>query len=60
MAMPTGNGENPEVYRQWTIDDPQNYLLTDLSAWISKFVNLKKPGYCATFTNDTLEMSALD
>ena len=25
MAMPTGNGENPQVYRQWTIDDPQNW-----------------------------------
>jgi len=26
QAMPTGNGENPQVYGQWTIDDPQNWL----------------------------------
>jgi len=24
--MPTGNGENPQVYEQCTIDDPQNWL----------------------------------
>ena len=31
MAMPTGNGENPQVYGQWTIDDPLqivNHLLS--------------------------------
>ena len=26
MAMPTGNGENSQVYGQWTIDDSQNWL----------------------------------
>ena len=30
MAMLTGNGENPQVYGQWTIDDPKtDYLLAD-------------------------------
>ena len=29
MAMLTGNGENPQVYRQWTIDDPQNWLFAN-------------------------------
>jgi len=29
MAMPTGNGENPQVYGQWTIDDCQNWLFAE-------------------------------
>jgi len=52
MAMPT---ENPQLYGQRMIDDPQNWLFANrlrkaksLPAWISRFVNLKKPGYCAT------------
>ena len=28
-AMMTGNGENPQVYGQWTIDDPQNWLFAN-------------------------------
>ena len=56
MTMPTGNGENPQVglYGQWTIDDCQNWLFAkikkakSLPAWISRIVNLKKSGYCAT------------
>jgi len=27
--MPTGNGENPQVYGQWTIDDCQNWLFAN-------------------------------
>ena len=26
MEMPTGNGENPQFYGQWTIEDSQNGL----------------------------------
>ena len=42
MAMPTGNGKNPQVYGQWTITPKTDYLLTkSLPAWISRFVNLE-------------------
>jgi len=60
MVMLTGNGENPQVYGQWTIDDPKNWLFANrlrrqsLSAWISRFVNLKKRGYCATLNGSVL------
>ena len=43
-----GNGENPPVYWNWTIDDPHIKKVKSLSAWISRFVNLKKTGYSAT------------
>jgi len=40
MAMPTGNGENPQFYGQWTVEDSQNGLYAKslqrqriLSAW---------------------------
>ena len=26
MPMPTENGENPQSYRQWTVEDSQNWL----------------------------------
>jgi len=29
MAMLTGNGENPQVNVQWTIDDYQNWLFAN-------------------------------
>jgi len=29
MATLTGNGENPQVYGQWTIDDCQNRLFAN-------------------------------
>jgi len=29
MAMPTGNGENPQVYGEWTIYDLQKWLFAD-------------------------------
>jgi len=26
MPMPTGNWENPQVYRHWTVEDSKNWL----------------------------------
>ena len=50
MPMPTGNWENPQVYRQWTAEDSQtDYLLTDYESEKSvsidsQFVDLKNTG----------------
>ena len=35
MPMPTGNGENPQFYGQWTVEDSQNGL------WAKKFTKTK-------------------
>ena len=48
-----GNGENPQFYRQWTVEDSQNWLCTKssqrqriLSAWIPG--DLENTGFPAT------------
>ena len=52
MPMPTGNGENPQFYGQWTVWDSQNGLCAKifrkqriLSAWIPGLLTLKIQGY---------------
>ena len=57
MPMPTGNGENPQFYGQWTVQDSQNGLLAKilqrqrvLSAWIPGFVDLQNTEERATLT----------
>ena len=54
--MPTGSWENPQVYGQWTIEDSENWLFANrkktksLSAWISRFVDLKNTGFPTTLS----------
>ena len=51
MPMPTGNGENPQFYGQWTIEDSQKLTVHDkfnktkkLSAWIPDLSTSKVQG----------------
>ena len=51
MPMSTGNGENPQFYGQWTVQDSQNGLWAKslrrqriLSAWIPGLLTLKIQG----------------
>ena len=51
MPMPTGNGENPQFYEQWTVEDSENWLYAksftrqkSLSAWIPGLSILKVQG----------------
>ena len=55
MPMPTGNGENPQFYGQWTVWDSQNWLRAkslarqrNLSAWIPGLSTFKVTGLPAT------------
>ena len=55
MPMPTGNGENPQFYGQWTVQDSQNGLCTkkftktkNSISLDSRFVDLENTGFPAT------------
>ena len=48
MAMPARNGENPQFYGQWTVEDSKNVLCAKslprqriLSAWNQGLLTLK-------------------
>ena len=52
MPMPTGNGENPQFYRLWTVVDSQQFTKTKNSISLdSRFVDLENSGEHATLSS---------
>ena len=68
MPMLTGNGESPQFYGQWTVEDSQNWLLATCKfnktkksiSLDSRFVNLENTGLCATLRMDQLAQSSFE
>ena len=61
MPMPTGNGENPQFYGQWTVQDSQNGLCTkkftktkNSISLDSRFVDLENTGERATLSKPAI------
>ena len=57
MPMPTENGENPQFYRWWTVENSQNGMCAKslqrqriLSVWTQGLLTLKIQGSVRTFT----------
>ena len=49
--MLTGNGENPQLYGLWTVEDYQNWLFANRSINLDfRFVDLKNTGRRATLS----------
>ena len=67
MPMPTGNGENPQFYGQWTVEDSQNGLCAKslqrqriLSAWIPGLLTLKIQGSVPLWSHNPKPIQGLN